>query len=215
MFLRKSTASSLKIKEQEEAENIFLSLATSGNAMSFFDKLAKCNAPSVERKPHYILINHAEKNKSIIYPVLKFSPLSIDDMTKIVSEVKKENAQKIIIFCGYFEKGLPAFAKNFDENIIVLDRYSGYAFYKSCDCFPEVSMQYKKDKALALRDLIGLMLNKNKAKGYLICAIFLFLSSVLIRTSLYYCIFASILLILALISYSNPFSQEGFKEEVL
>lgn len=183
--------------------------------MGFYHQLATINAPCVEKKKNYILIKHAEKNKSIIYPVLKFSPLTIDDLTRILSEVKKDNPNKIIVFCGDYEKGLPAFAKNFEESIIILDRYSAYAFYKACDCYPEISMKYKKDKAATFRDLIGLMFNRNKAKGYLICALFLFLSSVLIRASLYYCIFASILLVLALISYSNPFENNSFKEEVL
>lgn len=212
---KKSTASSLKLKEQTAAENTFLSLATSKNAMGFFYDLAKAVCPSVEKKKAYVVLMRAEKVKIVLYPVLKFADLTQDDLAKVLSDVEKEKAQKIVIFSGGYQGNVGAFCQNFDEKIVLLDKYASYAFYKEYNVFPPISAQYKTSGKAAFRDTIKLIFNKDKAKGYLTCALFLFLSSFIVRASLYYNIFASILFVLALIAYSSPFSNENLKEEIL
>lgn len=201
---KKSNSASLKVKEKEEAENMFLSLSSNPSAFSFFEKLAKIKHPSVAKKTKYIVISHSEKTKTILYPYLYFKPLSIDDLSEIIEKTEKEKATKLVISCGECSKEAYSFAKNFDIKIVILDRFETYKkLYKEYDCFPEITRQYKKDKALAFKDLLAYSFNKNRTKGYFLSALIIFLAGFLVRANLYYSIMASILVIFAFISQFN------------
>lgn len=213
IFIKKNNKNNLKFKEKEDAENMFFSLASSQGAINFFFELAKKGYPSVEKKNKYILISQADKSKIAIYPILKFSPINKDDITKIMLSIK--NCQKVIIVCGEYEKDCPSFAANFDQKVILLDKEESYAnLYKPYDFYPDITIEYKKQAKLTFRDLLAFSFNPARTKGYLISASIIFLSSFLVRASLYYCVIASLLLVAALVSYSNVASQ-NLKENVL
>lgn len=215
-FLQKrtNTAKNLKLQEKEEAENMFLSLCTSSTPLNFFYELAKTKHKAV-KKGKYILIEHEEDIVALI-PILSFSPLQSDDLLPFISLAKKNNWKKIVVVCGEVDRNTNSFAKNFDIEILLLDKYNSYSnLYKPYDFFPTITMKYKKDKKLAFKDLIAYSFNRGRTKGYLFSAFILFLSSLLIRPSIYYCIVASILLLFALISYTNPYFNPKIKKEVL
>lgn len=215
-FLQKrtNTAKNLKLQEKEEAENMFLSLCTSSTPLNFFYELAKTKHKAV-KKGKYILIEHEEDIVALI-PILSFSPLQSDDLLPFISLAKKNNWKKIVVVCGEVDRNTNSFAKNFDIEILLLDKYNSYSnLYKPYDFFPTITMKYKKDKKLAFKDLIAYSFNRGRTKGYLFSAFILFLSSLLIRPSIYYCIVASLLLLFALISYTNPYFNPKIKKEVL
>ncbi len=216
VFRKKNNKANLKLKEKEAAENIFLSLVTNNQYMEFFHKLVKSKYPSTEKKEKYILINHSEKVKSVLFPLLKFSPLNVDDLTEIISTIKDENVKKVVIATGEIDKNALVFAKNFDYEIVILDKFETYKhLYKLYEIYPEISMQYKKSQKLNFKDLVAFSFNKSRAKGYLFSAFVLLLSSVFVRSNLYYLIMASLLLIFALISYANPYYNTLHQEEIL
>lgn len=215
-FLQKrtNTAKNLKLQEKEEAENMFLSLCTSSAPLNFFYELAKTKHKAI-KKGKYILIEHEEDIVALI-PILSFSPLQSDDLLPFISLAKKNNWKKIVVVCGEVDRNTNSFAKNFDIEILLLDKYNSYSnLYKPYDFFPTITMKYKKDKKLAFKDLIAYSFNRGRTKGYLFSAFILFLSSLLIRPSIYYCIVASLLLLFALISYTNPYFNPKIKKEVL
>lgn len=215
-FLQKrtNTAKNLKLQEKEEAENMFLSLCTSSTPLNFFYELAKTKHKAI-KKGKYILIEHEEDIVALI-PILSFSPLQSDDLLPFISLAKKSNWKKIVVVCGEVDRNTNSFAKNFDIEILLLDKYNSYSnLYKPYDFFPTITMKYKKDKKLAFKDLIAYSFNRGRTKGYLFSAFILFLSSLLIRPSIYYCIVASLLLLFALISYTNPYFNPKIKKEVL
>ena len=215
-FLQKrtNTAKNLKLQEKEEAENMFLSLCTSSTPLNFFYELAKTKHKAI-KKGKYILIEHDEDIVALI-PILSFSPLQSDDLLPFISLAKKNNWKKIVVVCGEVDRNTNSFAKNFDIEILLLDKYNSYSnLYKPYDFFPTITMKYKKDKKLAFKDLVAYSFNRGRTKGYLFSAFILFLSSLLIRPSLYYCIVASLLLLFALISYTNPYFNPKIKKEVL
>ena len=215
-FLQKrtNTAKNLKLQEKEDAENIFLSLCTSSTPLNFFYELAKTKHKAI-KKGKYILIEHDEDIVALI-PILSFSPLQSDDLLPFISLAKKNNWKKIVVVCGEVDRNTNSFAKNFDIEILLLDKYNSYSnLYKPYDFFPTITMKYKKDKKLAFKDLIAYSFNRGRTKGYLFSAFILFLSSLLIRPSIYYCIVASLLLLFALISYTNPYFNPKIKKEVL
>lgn len=215
-FLQKrtNTAKNLKLQEKEDAENMFLSLCTSSTPLNFFYELAKTKHKAI-KKGKYILIEHEEDIVALI-PILSFSPLQSDDLLPFISLAKKNNWKKIVVVCGEVDRNTNSFAKNFDIEILLLDKYNSYSnLYKPYDFFPTITMKYKKDKKLAFKDLIAYSFNRGRTKGYLFSAFILFLSSLLIRPSIYYCIVASLLLLFALISYTNPYFNPKIKKEVL
>lgn len=213
---KKYNKNNLKIKEKDDAENMFLSLATSKNSIDFYFKLAKSKYPSVEKKKEYILINHSEKVQTALVPFLKFTEMSVDNLTNIILMLNDPKIKKVVICTYAATLDAQAFTKNFDKTVVILDKFDTYALlYKAYGIFPEVSMEYKKDKKLVFRDIISYAFNPSRAKGYIISALFLFLSSFIIAANLYYCIFASILLVFALLSYSQPFKPASLNEEVI
>lgn len=212
---KSNTAKNLKLQEKEDAENMFLSLCTSSTPLNFFYELAKTKHKAV-KKGKYILIEHEGDNNVALIPFLSFSPLKNDDLLPYINIAKKDKCKKIVVICSEIDPQTNSFAKNFDIEILLLDKYNAYSnLYKPYQFFPAITMKYKKDKKLAFKDLVAYSFNRGRTKGYLFSAFILFLSSLLIRPSLYYCIVASLLLLFALISYTNPYFNPKISKEVL
>ncbi len=206
----------MKIQEKEEAEDIFLSIATQEKPLDFFLKLTKTRHENAVKKKSYILIDHGEDGKVILYPFLSFAPINANDIAQIVNAIQKEKCQKLVIVCGEIDKTAPSFAKNFDLKITLLDKFSTYMnLYKEYQMFPEKTLKYKKEKSLALKELIAFSFNRARTKGYLFSALILLFSSLIIRPSIYYCVVASLLVVFAVISYSNPRYNIKTSSEIL
>lgn len=206
----------LKQKEKDEATDMFFSLANDKNYLTFFENLAKIRHPNISKKKSYILITHQDQSKTILYPFLKFKPLSLDDVNLAYLESKKEKAQKLIICCSDFEKDLISSVKSFPIEICIIDKFDTYLMlYKEYEFYPEITIKSSKERKLSFKELMAYAFNRSKAKGYLIAAFFIFLTSFFVRISIYYCIFSSLLLFLALISYINPKYNSLTKKELL
>ena len=65
---KKKNKEGLKIKEKEEAENMFLSLACDNKRMDFFFKLASSKHSNVKKFSKYILISHEDGKKTLLFP---------------------------------------------------------------------------------------------------------------------------------------------------
>ena len=212
---KRSSALALKASEREEAENIFLSLALESNALDFFLKLAS-SKHKAEKKDGVILIEHEEKSKAIIYPFMQLNNLSCNEIKFALEKLNDLGAQKAIIICFDAGKECYDFAKNFDQQIEILDRYSAYQkLYKPYDCKPEITHKYKKGKRLRFREIIEFSFNRSRAKGYFFSAFILILSSFFVRTAIYYVVIASVLIIFALISLYNPFERKKLPSSIL
>ncbi len=214
----KQNKTGLKMKEKEDAENMFLSLACQTDPMDFFVKLASKKHKNITKHKKYIVINHVEeKVKTLLYVDVSFEGMTISRFMSIYNSVKKEKATKIVICCKEItDKGLSAFCQNFNEKFLILDTYATYEkLYKFYDCFPEITHQYKKEKKLAFKDFVAYSFNKKRTKGYLFSAIILIMSSLFIRMTIYYCVVASILVIFALISQFNPYFNVKTESEIL
>lgn len=202
---KKNKVNNLKIKEKEDAENMFLSLATDKNALDFYLQLAQKECIASQKKKEYITLENFN-NKILLYPFLSLNPLSPEDILQTIKYGKVENAQKIVITCGEISKDALTFVKSVEENIVLLDKFSTYnSLYKHYNMFPNITTTYKKNGKLAFKELLAYSFNKSRTKGYFFSAIILFLSTLFIRYNIYYCIMASILVLFALISYFNPY----------
>lgn len=212
---RKSkTRESLKIKEKETAENMFLSLSTQNSCIDFFEEMLKTRHNNIEKKKKYIIIKKEEK-KTILYPYVYLSPIKPENIIEILKDTKKENLDKITIICYDYDKDTLAFLKNFKEEIILLDRFESYSLFKEYEFYPKITQKYKKDAKLTFKDLLSFAFNRSRTKGYLFSAIILFITSFFVPINLYYCIICSLLLLFALISYINPkYNKKQVKEVI-
>ena len=204
LMRKKAKKDFIKISEKEDAENIFLSLLTDKNYMTFFENLSKSRHKNVQKKDNYILI---KKNEELVllYPFIKMKMLECEDIVNIAKINSLEKANKIIILCYDYDKTVLSFSKNFGIDIFILDRFDSYLkLYKEYDFYPAITIKYKTNAKLTFKELIAFSFNKDRTKGYLFASLILFISSFFIKLNIYYCIFSSILLIFAIISFINP-----------
>lgn len=215
---KKQNKIGLKLKEKEEAENMFLSLSCESNPMDFFVKLASKKHKEIKKYKNYLVINHVNDGvKTLLWFDNSFYGLTIARFMEIYGKVKKEKATKIVICCKEIaEKQLITFSQNFDEKFLFLNEYDSYEkLYKFYDCYPEITRKYSKEKKMVFKDFIAYSFNKKRTKGYLFSAFILILSSLFIRTTIYYCIIASILVVFALVSQFNPYYNSNKEIEVI
>lgn len=207
----------LKLKEKIDAENMFLSLTCSTNAITFFEKLAKSRHENVVKHKEYLVINHEkEQVKTILFPYLNFEELNTSNFMKIYTKIKKEKATKVVISCKEVAKNTVIFSQNFTEKFIFLNEYETYQkLYKLYDFYPEITHKYNAEKKLAFKDFIAHSFNKKRTKGYLLSAFILVFCSLFVYSSLYYCIWASILIVFAIISQFNPRFNHKPEVEIL
>jgi len=194
----------LKIKEKEDAENMFLSLASKTDYLSFFYNLASTRHSNCAISKHFISLQHLE-SKVILYPFMKIAKISPDDIMQIYNNLAKKEVEKIVIPCNEYDSSCTGFIKNLPIKIVLLDKYQTYSLlYSEYDFYPEITISYKKEIKQSLKDLIAFAFNKSRTKGYILSAFVLFFPSFFIKFNLYYTIIGSILLLFAIISFINP-----------
>ena len=204
---KKSKRESLKLKEQENCENMFFSLATSENYLDFYMKLAKSRHKAI-KKGKYIIIEHNDGNV-ILYPRLSFTQLNPEDIKEIVLKLKNVSYRKIVIPCGEISKECYSFISKFEKEILLLDKSETYSkLYKEYNIFPEITVKKKESKKTTFKEILNFSFNKNKVKSYFLSTLALLFSSIFVKNNLYYCIIASILMIFAIISMFNPFEKK-------
>lgn len=192
---------SLKQKEKEDADNIFLSLCTNKNYLDFFLQLVSTRHKNIEKHKNYIFIKDSQK---ILYPFISMDNPTENDINFIFKETKKKGKFSIIILCNNYSKEILKYANLIFEDVNILNKYEAYNFiYKEYDFFPPITITNKETK-LTIKDLISFAFNKQRTKGFLLSAIILLLSSLFIKINIYYCIVSTLLLLFALLSYINP-----------
>ena len=205
----------LKSTEKEEAENMFFSLIKEENCIDFFLNLAKTRHKDCDKKKDYVIIHHNDKN-ALLYPFVKFDTLSLDDVILIINKTKKEKPEKIVILCNEYDKDLLKFVKNFDIEILILNKYETYGMlYKEYDYFPKITIKFKKEGKLAAKDLLTSAFDKSKSKSYIFSAIILLVLSFFVKMSIYYLIFTSILLLFAIFSLFNTKFNRKLSKEII
>lgn len=212
---KKKNKEGLKIKEKEEAENMFLSLACNDKKMDFFLKLASSKHKNVKKYSKFLVISHENNTKTLLFPKIDFEPLNISNFIEIYNKVKGR-AEKVVILCHSYDKEVLSFSKHFDIYFLIFDRFETYErLYKYYNIFPEIKESYKKDKMLTFKDFVAFSFNKKRAKGYLLSAFLLALSAIFVRTTIYYTIVATILVVFAIISQFNTTFNIKEDKEIL
>ena len=214
---RKQNKLGLKLKEKEDAENMFFSLACADKPMDFFAKLASKKHPEVVKHKEYIVIKHPENISTVLFADLSLAGLNMGKFMEIYAKVKKEKATKIVICCKFVaDKEIFSLANNFQEKFLFFDEYATYQkLFKYYDCFPEITHKCTSANKMTFKDFVAYSFNKKRTKGYLFSAFVLILSGLFVRATIYYCIIASLLVVFALVSQFNPLYNPKTDSEVL
>lgn len=219
LFKRSKTKKvGLKLKEKEDAENIFFSLACKNNPIDDFVKMASKRHKNIVKHKNYIVINETENHtKTLLWLDLSFAGLTEARFMEIYNKIKSEKAGKIIICCKEIsDKNLSVFCNNFKEKFLLLNQYDTYEkLYKEYEYFPEITIEYSKEKKMMFKDFLAYSFNKKRTKGYLFSAFILVLASLFVRASLYYCIIASLLVVFAILSQFNPYFNVKNNTQIL
>ncbi len=203
---KKDVKKRLKNEEIQKSENIFFSMAIEGNAVKEFFSLAKTKH-ECQKKTDYVIISN--KTKTIIYPHCNFEDLTKQKILNIIEKTKKEKSSKIIIPCHSHNMEIANFCKNFEIEIILLDRFEAFEnLFKPYDFYPKDSHIQKKDKKATFSEIMEYSFNKKRTKAYLFSALILLFSSIFVPFGLYYCIISSTLVLFAIFSYFSPFNKK-------
>ncbi len=212
---KKKNKEGLKIKEKEEAENMFLSLACDNKRMDFFFKLASSKHSNVKKFSKYILISHEDGKKTLLFPNMNYESLSVSKFIEIYNTIKGK-AEKVVVLCHSYDKDVKAFATHFDTYFLIFDRFETYEkLYKYYQIFPEIKEKFKSSKMLTFKDFVAFSFNKKRAKGYLLSAFLLAFSAIFVRTTIYYTIVATLLVVFAIISQFNTTFNIKESKEIL
>ena len=187
----------LKLSEQTDAENMYLSLLIEGNETDFFYNLLSTRHKNIKKNKKFIVLTNQKSEEIIIYPLFKFDKISTDDINKIIK--KKFNADKILIICGDFDEKCNNQIKLYEKKIMLLNKYETYKLlYKEYDFYPEIKNKNIPTKKQELKHLLSLALDKKNIKGYIVAIIVLFISSFYVINKIYYYVIISSLIFLSL-----------------
>lgn len=201
--VKKRAAKNIKEKEKTEAENMFFSLATKGNAIPFLYNLFSIRHKNTAKTKNYVKFL-SNNGFVIVYSHLFFHVLSPDDIVKIIQKTAKEEKERLIICCESYSQEALIFIKKLKEKIILLNQYETYIYiYKEYEYFPEIT-NVKEDKKFDFKALFFSIFSRAKAKNYLFCAGVILLSSFFVKMNVYYTIFSTLLILFSLFCFFSP-----------
>jgi len=184
---RRRTRKAVGFKEKARKNKIFgyMTYCTAEENMAFLDKL------------------YPKADGTVIFCVIKQNKLTPDEVIELYLQAKSRKPAKILVLCAeYTPQAAAAAVKAPDTDMSLLNADDIYLKMKEADYFPQVpESAVKKPKRLPV--LLSAAFNRKKIKGYLFSAVALVFASLFIPYSLYYRIFASILLGAALICCFN------------
>lgn len=206
IFSKHRAKQELKNKEKQEAIDMFFAMAMKKAQLDFFVKIFK-NKPSFATKKQYLCYEE-EGNTIALFPAFSFEEVKVDTIAKAIVQTKSQKAQKLIIVGGAFERECFSFIKNFEQEILLYDKFDTYTkIYKKHQTYPETIKKIEEKKKFSSKELLAYSFDRKRVKGYFLSALSLLFCSLFVRQTIYYSIFSSLLLVFGLISLSSPFSR--------
>lgn len=158
--------------------------------------------------------NFLSFEQCVIMPA--FNKIEIDDnaLLEIIMKVKsKKTDTKTLCICAKsFSDNAKKLSTSFSEfSVVLYDIKQTYIIF-----FKPINYEVRNEKVAKtktpfkqkIRELLGVVFNKNRFKSYFLSAIVLFIASYFMRYNLYYLTFSSLLILCAFFSYFNkPFNK--------
>lgn len=202
---KKNHINGLSLKQELKISNIINTfiLMSESEILSFFKNLISLKH-SCQIKENYIEIPSDNSNLIIVCPMFCANDICENDIINIYKKIKTNKIKRLIILTNTFNAQILNITSYFNFETLILDGKKTYfEFVEKYNYYPQETPKQQKSKS-TLKQFLSIAFNKKRAKGYLLSAIFLFFSSLFVKFKIYYCMFSSILVIFALISYFNP-----------
>ena len=209
VIIKRSIKTKLSLAEKQKIQNITNTFIFMSNEeiLDFFYKLSSSKHNS-EKLNNFVLVNNQNK-KIALYPTFKTEPLSQDNLIEIYNKCKTINVEKIIVLTNKYSPNLQDTIENFSCETIILNNEQTYSLLlKEYEFYPEITIKQKATPKKTFKQILNYALNKKRTKSYVISALFLLFSSLFVSYKIYYLIFASILITLAIFSrFNKPFNK--------
>jgi len=201
---KKGLKASLKKGDIARAEGYANNFIFNGKAIAvdFYFEMISQNFTAT-KKTDYILFEKDGQN-NIIFPFYTYNKMTIQDLVFIYNKIKKLTIDKVIICTNDVEENTKTLVAKLPIKFVILNKYETYeSLMKKLDFFPNTILTIDDSPKLTFKTFLAFSLNKKKAKGYIFASFVLLISSLFVKVTLYYLIFSSALLILAIFSYTN------------
>ena len=205
-FFKNKKQKKKNIHQEEETKiqqyiNTFI-FSEDSFSVNFFYELAKIKHQA-QKKNKYIEIINSNK-KIILFPYFMYRDFNTDDLVLVYSKTKSETPTRLIICTNTVDNNAIKLAQKLPLEIYILDASQVYEkLLKEYNHYPCLT-KLKSETKLGFKDLISYALNKKRTKGYFIASVILLLSSFFVPYKIYYIVMATLLLVLSLVSFSNP-----------
>lgn len=203
------------LKRQQHVEDVRYTFLTMSNyeLCNFFCNLVKTRH-DCKIENNSIVIN------TIGPPIIltfnfKYSNLTSDDILTIYKQHKTKKIKRLIILTNNIDSNTISIINGLKLETMVLDYKQTYAMLlEEYSFYPKIIPRKIKAKN-TFKQILAYSLNKKKTKGYLLSAIVILFASLFVRYKLYYTIFSTILITLAIFSYFNPSFNTKTKSNLL
>lgn len=214
---RRELQTTLKNDEIKRAQGFASHFAFSDGAVAlgFFNKLLSKQFP-VQKKTKYLWWEN-EGGLAVLYPLFQFDSTKIRDLFTIYNSIKlSRRPDKIIVCSGQFDSETIAFARRSPVNFVLLDQFETYEkLMKPQNFFPDEKQVLKPKKSGGWQAVLEYALSRKRTKAWLMSSLLLIFSSFFVRVSVYYLIISSVLLVLAILSYTNVRFNTKTNENIL
>lgn len=140
----------------------------------------------------------------LIYVNFKFGNVTIADMPNVYAIASKYNKNRVFLFAKGIERKALRLLESYGISLTVVKIKAIYKLLKKYDKLPEISKQKYR---FSLKELPALFLSKSNVKGLIFSGVILIATAFFTPLKIYYMVFGSISLLLALLSFT-PLGKE-------
>ena len=212
---KKDLKASMKKGEISKAEGYCNNFIFNGNAVAvdFYFELLGQNFTATKKTNYIIFESNGEKN--VLFPYYKYDKMTIQDLVFVYEKVKKLSVNKIIICTNDVDQKTKELVSKLPIKFIILNKYETYEnIMKKYDFFPNSILNIDDSTKLTFKNFLAYSFNKKRAKGYIFSSIILLISSLFVKSTIYYLVFSSILLLMAIFSYTNTLYNKKISTDI-
>ncbi len=194
-FSDKQAKNKLSLAEQKEKEIILaqLKLYTPTEQNDFFQKVISLHEKTTERKKGGLFV---KDTPFAVFPSFTFDGVKKSDIVRVFNSIKRE--QTAYILADAFTPEIKDFAERFDGRVKTVDGNQVYELLKEKNFLPQIKHPFPEKKKLTLSSLKNL-LEKKKAKNFLVLGLVFIGTSYFMPLKTYYIICGTAFLIFSLI----------------
>lgn len=157
--------------------------------------------------------NYISVKNTLFYVNFKFGNVTINDLPNIYSTAEKCGKTRVFLFARGIERKALRLLETYGIYITIVKIKPIYKLLKKHNLLPDL----KKKRTFRLQDLPAIFISKSNFKGLIFSGVVLLSTAFFTPLKIYYLIFGSIALLLAIISLSPlgkdmPSQRQNFKE---